>query len=518
MSSAGNVRASSWRQVLKPSLLEFVFALWCAYLIIFDPLSVDTFADRAASLFYNTVFSPFYARGASSDDGQSAIVVLVYDDAYLQAAGTQWGFSPNDYKPLFTRIAQAKARAVFFDIQFLRGDGSRDAAIASLYMYTNDLERLHGTKFVFASVLADPMPKFENVSANRYALAEMRTSEEAYALYQAPTSDPYYALPTAALSLYRIWCERGCETRASLGELDSSLFVEWGFAPDQKMRNHSAGGEEAISCQQTTQNAPHAWLQSFQVLFRVAFGQSEAAPCMYHRNFSVYFINSASAGPELAQLLTDKIVLVGTNLAANSDYTFSPVHGSVPGVFRHAMALDNLIERGDNYVRWVDDPASQGFELLVLVVMLAGLLWFKNVAVPHTVNGPSADALRVLYWAASGLFLWLVVLATIALFRWGANNWVSYALMFALAGDVAVPAIGRLAWGRMGHDWRTRIRIGLLVLLALVGSFFLVASAFIFTVVDAHNSWYAYLLESLGIAAVLVALAVLMLRRIDLPN
>src|SRR5262249_52055936 len=157
----------------------------------------------------------------------NAIVVLVYDDEYLRAAGTQWGFSPNEYKPLFTRLAEAGALAVFFDIQFLGGDASRNASIASLYRHANSLESEHGTKFVFAEVLANPAPEFEGVRANDYALAEMLTANEEYALHPGR--------PTAALKLYQLWCEPrsrdekpSCDANSLFTDSAPSLFVEWG--------------------------------------------------------------------------------------------------------------------------------------------------------------------------------------------------------------------------------------------------------------------------------------------------
>lgn len=513
MSTTGTPTGPSWRRFLKLSLLGAVFTLSSAYLIVIDPLSIDTTADKIASDFFNVVFSPLYPGGASGHDGRSEIVVLVYDDAYLRAANTGWGFSPNEYKPLFTRIAEAGARAVFFDIQFLRGDGSRDASIASLYKHASALEEEHLTKFVFAGVLADPMPQFAGVAANRYALAEMHASEDAYALYQQMPGDPHYALPTAAFSLYKIWCEAKCEAEGSSVALGSKLFIEWGFAPDPEMWDHSAGSNGAIPCQierGALIDVPQ------QVWRRLVLGWdgSQAAPCMYHRNFSVYFINSLRDASELSGLLQGKIVLVGTNVTAHSDYTQSPVHGTVPGVFRHAMALDNLMERGSGYVRWVDDPASAIFELAILAVMLAGLLWFSNVAVPAEYQSLDADRLRVLFGVAAGLFLWVVVLGTIAFARWGANNWISYALMFGLVTDVSVPALCRLAWARPAGRWWNRVGACLVQCLILSAALCFVAMVVIGTIVAAYSSAVAYALESVLLTATLLAVVVYVLRRV----
>jgi CHASE2 domain-containing sensor protein len=52
---------------------------------------------------------------------------------------------------------------------------------------------------------------------------------------------------------------------------------------------------------------------------------------------------------ELRDALKSRIVMVGYNLIGSPDDVQSPLHGKLPGVFFHAMALDNLINLGDEY-------------------------------------------------------------------------------------------------------------------------------------------------------------------------
>jgi CHASE2 domain-containing sensor protein len=54
-----------------------------------------------------------------------------------------------------------------------------------------------------------------------------------------------------------------------------------------------------------------------------------------------------------ASLLDGKFVFVGTDLAGLNDAVFSPVHGYLPGVYKHAVATDNLL----SYMQdMADDP------------------------------------------------------------------------------------------------------------------------------------------------------------------
>lgn len=46
-------------------------------------------------------------------------------------------------------------------------------------------------------------------------------------------------------------------------------------------------------------------------------------------------------------LIEDRVVFVGTDLEIYSDRVDAPVHGTLPGVYLHAMAFDNLLRFGD---------------------------------------------------------------------------------------------------------------------------------------------------------------------------
>ncbi len=59
--------------------------------------------------------------------------------------------------------------------------------------------------------------------------------------------------------------------------------------------------------------------------------------------------NYIAANGNPAALLAGRFVFVGARLAGLNDQIFSPVHGYLPGVYKHAVATDNLISYGANY-------------------------------------------------------------------------------------------------------------------------------------------------------------------------
>jgi CHASE2 domain-containing sensor protein len=86
--------------------------------------------------------------------------------------------------------------------------------------------------------------------------------------------------------------------------------------------------------------------------------------------------------PDLQQRIKGRFVLYGASFDA-SDYAVSPVHASIPGVFVHAMALDNLLQFGDRWKREREEGESVMAELFrawrysfVLVWTAAAVSWF----------------------------------------------------------------------------------------------------------------------------------------------
>jgi CHASE2 domain-containing sensor protein len=67
--------------------------------------------------------------------------------------------------------------------------------------------------------------------------------------------------------------------------------------------------------------------------------------------------------------LQDKLVLVGVNFSDAPDFIEHPTLGAVPGVFLHAMALDNLMTYGSDYPKHGE---SGGF--LEAATLLLGLV------------------------------------------------------------------------------------------------------------------------------------------------
>jgi hypothetical protein len=101
-------------------------------------------------------------------------------------------------------------------------------------------------------------------------------------------------------------------------------------------------------------------------------GKEASADCYYHRTRPMSQLREAEPA-ELQRIVGGHVVMIAVDVAGLLDYVYSPVANlPVPGVFLHAMALDNLLVFGSDYKRYAElhffNPALM-FAVSVLAVL-----------------------------------------------------------------------------------------------------------------------------------------------------
>lgn len=136
-----------------------------------------------------------------------------------------------------------------------------------------------------------------------------------------------------------------------------------------------------------------------------------------------------------ARLLRNKFVYVGTDLAGLNDEVFSPVHGYLPGVYKHAVATDNLLSYMDSMTDYptVPRPWRLGTMVVITYLLIEAAREF-SLRYPR----PRREAI-------------LLLIALIALLTWGVVIWwLSWPWSLILtvfgyyAGGVAIVAVAKL--------------------------------------------------------------------------
>lgn len=161
--------------------------------------------------------------------------------------------------------------------------------------------------------------------------------------------------------------------------------------------------------------------------------------CPYHGSLSVGDLNQMSE-QALRAALKDQYVLVGAKVQGYNDWVDTPIHGSIPGIHAHAMALDNLLTYQDQYKLsrgWGElfhHPGDSTFFLLlgaaalcVLAVLSVGAVrdfltqsWRKKTPGPGLNSMPPGWGGVTRHflgeaWAWSGLLLLRILVATVAI-------------------------------------------------------------------------------------------------------
>lgn len=91
--------------------------------------------------------------------------------------------------------------------------------------------------------------------------------------------------------------------------------------------------------------------------------------CAFHRALAASSIDEMT-GAELKEAFSDRIVMIGTALSDATDMVISPIHAQIPGVFLHAMALDNLLK---SHGRFIEERKAE-FKLPDIELALIGMV------------------------------------------------------------------------------------------------------------------------------------------------
>ncbi len=451
------------------TMMLIAVSFYCALLL--DPFGIGTASAERSEQAALRITAPFY-----KDSGQ--VVVVMIDDDYLERVGKSWPLPYADQGRLLRSILQASPGALFLDILYRQkhtdvGAGSDPTdepldLVAPIASFT-------ATPLVFAAqlraelrnsllpgvcpdadlqqrlALQDPaslLPELQAWAAGRpqqvqVALLGWWGCGDRYPL--SLPGDPDARTPAAAL--LAAWCGRGGRSEAgcrmpgagidpaAAAPFRSPLVVRWGaFPPAAQQPFYTAG-----VCQPYADPAGGAgfWRALRTSFTQLVLGVFEdlrrsprrelALPCPAVTVLPAAVVRYGD--PEaVAELLRDRIVLLGARVTGVSDWHQSPVHGQVPGVILHAAAVDNLVSLGERYA----SDLSDGF-LLSLALLLLALMAFGVPILVIVLDEPKKR------WASlAGLLIWIFI--AWFLHRSGASaGSVFAAIVVGIAIDLLMP-------------------------------------------------------------------------------
>jgi CHASE2 domain-containing sensor protein len=381
----------SIRQFFKGPLLV-VMTAWL--LLALDPLQIEEAmtaqseetATRLASIFYPPL-----------SDLDSPVTVILLDPAYIAASGKKWPVSYRAQGELLRKVAGYHPKGVFVDL-------------------------LYNTPH--SDPLDDPAEMFELAGPDSHVpffIAARTINEANCARDDSVTARAFSPAPMRLLPGFREWAERsggglafvewnGCGDKyplrlgadpsaptpaAALWSLEPNakldrkpIYLRWGALPPSQQRamddeNRCMSGYEPVDDKNnhTSIYLHRIGMEIRELLLSAVRAQERSSD---YRCPAVNMLSAAAVvdpdldtnSSALKGLLAGKFVLIGADVPGSGDYMQSSVHGLLPGVLMHAMALDNLKRLHEARLERIS-PAfmNRCFTLVVLLTVAALVYW-----------------------------------------------------------------------------------------------------------------------------------------------
>ena len=343
---------SADRKTFKRRMGECLFALAVGLLLtmMMEWAVGEDFMTRQQARAYAPIAGITYGDGSRDN-----IRVLLIDDAALAAAGQEWPARYSYSARLLRAVGQYQPKAVFVDIYY---SARRDDD--SLRSLLDQVCALHtqGTRVFMATARNRDQqyslrPELEALAgrcfekvAVSYTPDELDRLAWTYHLGTPGAGHGAAGLKSAALALY--------ETSGKTVPVEHhAMALTWGSHSAAHgvdwVVNNPETGKPTSYCRNTLglgELMPPGMRSSL-------YADGDKPICVFHETIRAGAL--ASTTPEedahLRQLIAGKVVLIGTALSDSNDLVLSPLHGRIPGVYLHAMALDNLMNFGEDYAR-----------------------------------------------------------------------------------------------------------------------------------------------------------------------
>lgn len=406
-------RSSSWWRWFCFALVSYGILLVVSFglLWIGDKVNAPGMAvTRMLARIQAPVVALFYPSVQRED-----IAVLLYDQTFLDDNDIAWPLSYADHADWLLRLVGGASRpkAILVDIAFTQN--RKDPTVPALQNALCKIGREYGVPVFLAGIAsgndaqlrirkgldADPgdggaacftlvgidyEPDPVDHVAWHYPLTTGRDGAQTTAGAKAPA--PGYSSAALAMAKVAGQVDPGPET--------DQLALVWGYAKMEPAREPGKRPE----C--VRRDSLRGYVGSLFVGFWRYISQAsktgqpagarqggvaedeQSLVCPYHPVLTMSAV-SALSDAELAGQIGGRFVILGADIPGYNDRVDSPVSGSIPGAFAHAMALDNLLTFRGNYKLATDwnDPSQHliawGFSV-VLVVLLVHVayvwVWF----------------------------------------------------------------------------------------------------------------------------------------------
>ena len=300
------------------------------------------------------------AHAAPRDRTADAMVAAIAAEREGCEARVREGPPLSPFQCLLARVSEITRHETW------RGDPTcLESSVATI----SCIRKAGGTPLLFADTRqAGDAPSAALDALDRVAvIAPVILDERRYALadpdqWKARKHRAYRLYPAAAL--FAIHCaDKAANCAVNPVEADDQDRPAWSKAFDREVDViWATGGPSAASGQverqrggaleQTCEPADPSTKRALAAMGRLLFAGVDVSaprPCLHSQAIPYDIFHSPISQAEIAKLVGGKLVLIGGQFADSNDVVAAPPYGSLPGIYYHAMALDNLISYGADY-------------------------------------------------------------------------------------------------------------------------------------------------------------------------
>ncbi|MBA1445742.1 MAG: CHASE2 domain-containing protein [Chromatiales bacterium] len=415
-------------------------------ILTLNPFGLGDVADQASQDAFYKVMAPLYQSSAQED-----ILVVLQNDRTIDALHRQgairaneWPLLYQDHGVILERLGRYNARAVFVDVYFKK-ERSIDNSLPRMERRLQRAQERFKTRYLFAGGYSDEeLTPIQKGLDSKFGLTVngWEGYEKGYPLRDRGRY-------TSAYELYRIACLGDSPLDSCAKDvLDESAVVEgtalsvrWGSRPapppfPEVITDVCSGKQDDIA-----EMARQLFWGLVNDFVDYDGDQALEVPCPYQQVLfadDLLYIDKMGTPEQkerLRSLVENKIILYGLHLEGLHDVVHSPVHGLLPGVMLHAMALDNLIADGQDVVRAADEELDRlnQWAWVVVAGLISLLLLFIDMK--GKVNNKWMEHSRGLV-VVFGIFA-IIVLASGMFFilRYEPLNSIGYLALLGIIGQ-----------------------------------------------------------------------------------
>lgn len=500
---SGNAKPLESKPLLHLLVQYGIYVAVALFLVLVDPLRwKETTAELSQDLLYRTVIGPLYPT-----EQRDEITVVLFNEATLKYLGATWPVELGTHAEILMAIRDMGPRAIMVD--FIFPDQRSDPSVERLRTVIREFKDSKNGQLYFARAegvdldwiradLADAKltsitsPISDGVSRTYEpcsmlnpddpvcaCVAEFNKFEACSQAIDAASPESPVAL-TAAFDMYR--------HRKGLPDIFDGFNVKSPVPMEVVWSNRLNPINNAWMRKKTDKDledlcldiASDAW-DWFRRVWSKSEQYSFRQTCPYTTTVAAHNLLKAPENEglrnALRSVLKGKFVFYGADLTGLEDTVVPPTHVKLPGVYLHAMALDNLLTFEGRYKRSSLTVSGSGnavefFGAAVAVLLAVIVVAFgRSKPVRNAQQIPVGEAHGMAYlvilWRRSNLWIFfnlvmlMAILAVCLTLYFGPGlspkNWLGYwALLSALSVqgglvESIATALGKNLWPRLGE-------------------------------------------------------------------